>query len=272
VLRLIPDIKKSITPLSYLMGSPLRDIASGISSSVEKRLFAEYGAIFATAATPPPAIIFADADQVNEFQSSLQIERAVIGEHEIALQAAALHPLLAAAVGIAARGSISPRAADAGARSYQETVALWTRNVNRGLDHWHALGRITRERAQSIRDLAPIEQVELILDLEDSARIFFGTFFDKSILYSVAAPGASQHLSLLAFDVAEYEDPKAEVELGRHGWYRTVPNDLPHFTYLGFERNVLPDLGLTHITRAYGEREYGFWIPDLDRMERGRLG
>jgi len=251
------------------MRSPLRDIASGISSAVEKRLFAEYGAIFATAATPPPVIIFSNADQVDAFQSSLRTRRAVIGEHEIALQAAALERLLAAASGIAGRGSISPRAADSGARSYQETVGLWTRNVTRGLVHWQELGRITNEDAQQIRDLPPVEQVALILDLEDSAQIFFGTFFDRSILYSVAAPGASQHLSLLAFDIAEYEDPRVEEELGKHGWYRTVPNDLPHFTYLGLEQDALPDLGLMRINRAYGERVYGFWIPELSCLEQG---
>jgi hypothetical protein len=251
------------------MRSPLRDIVSGISSPVEKRLFAEYGAIFATAATPPPVIIFANADHVDEFQSSLRTRRAVIGEHEIALQAVALDRLLAAVSGITGRGTISPRAADSGARSYQETVGLWTRNVTRGLDHWQELGRITDEQAQQIRDLPPVEQVALILDLEDSAQIFFGTFFDRSILYSVAAPGASQHLSLLAFDVAEHDDPVVEGELGKHGWYRTVPNDLPHFTYLGLEQDVLPEIGLAHINRAYGARVYGFWIPDLDRFELG---
>lgn len=251
------------------MISPLRDIASGISSAVEKRLFAEYGAIFATAATPPPVIIFSNADQVDEFQSTLRTRRAVIGEHEFALQAAALERLLAAVSGIAGRGSISPRSADSGARSYQETVGLWTRNVTRGLDHWQELGRITSEHAQHIRELPPVEQIALILDLEDRAQIFFGTFFDRSILYSVAAPGASQHLSLLAFDIAEYKDLRAEEELGRHGWYRTVPNDLPHFTYLGFEEGALPDLGLTRVTRSYGERVYGFWIPDFARLERG---
>lgn len=251
------------------MRSPLRDIASGISSPVEKRLFAEYGAIFATAATPPPAIIFSNAGQVDEFQSSLRMERAVIGEHEFSLQAVALERLLAAVVGIAGRGSISPRSADSGARSYQETVGLWTRNVTRGLDHWQELGRITTEHAQHIRELPPVEQVALILDLEDNAQLFFGTFFDRSILSSVAAPGASQHLSLLAFDIAEFQDPKAEDELGRHGWYRTVPNDFPHFTYLGFEQDALPDLGLMRINRAYGERVYGFWIPDLARLQQG---
>jgi hypothetical protein len=176
---------------------------------------------------------------------------------------------LAAVSGITGRGTISPRAADSGARSYQETVGLWTRNVTRGLDHWQELGRITDEHAKQIRGLPPVEQIALILDLEDSAQIFFGTFFDRSILYSVAAPGASQHLSLLAFDIAEYEDSGVEEELGKHGWYRTVPNDLPHFTYLGLEQDGLPDIGLTRINRAYGERVYGVWIPDLDRLERG---
>lgn len=105
-----------------------------------------------------------------------------------------------------------------------------------------------------------------ILELEETEQLFFGTFFDRSILYSVAAPGASQHLSMLAFDIAEHEDREVDPVLGRHGWRRTVPNDLPHFTYLGHGRDSLPGLGLQRIERTYGERLYEFWIPDLDRL------
>jgi hypothetical protein len=247
----------------------LRDIAAAISSPVEKRLFAEYGAIFATAATPPPKIMFTSAGEVSEFQTSLGVQRARIGEHEIALQSAAMRALLSAAAELGSEGlKITARAADAGARSYEDTVGLWARNVTRGLDHWQARGRVAPELAQSIRELDPAHQISPILDLEES-EIFFGTFFDRSILHSVAAPGASQHLSLLAFDVAEYEEPRVEQLLSMHGWHRTVPNDLPHFTYLGFEREALPGLGLMRITRAFGERVYGFWIPDLERLAAG---
>lgn len=249
------------------MANSLVDIASSVSSPVEKRLFAEYGAVFATTGTPPPAIIFDDAEQVEAFQTSLSLGRAVFGDHEIELQAVALGALSAAALEMADRGgSITARAADAGGRSYMDTVRLWARNVTRGLDHWEGVGRITRERAHSIRELTPVEQVAAILDLEETDHLFFGTFFDKSILYSVAAPGASQHLSMLAFDVAEHEDREVDGVLRRHGWYRTVPNDLPHFTYLGHDPDSLAGLGLQCVERIFGERVYEFWTPDIDRL------
>lgn len=245
----------------------LADIASSLSSPVEKRLFAEYGAIFATTALPPPVIIFEDAAHVEAFQSSLSLGRGVFGDHEIELQAVALGALEGAAAEMAERGKrITARAADAGGRSYLDTVSLWTRNVTRGLEHWESLGRITRDRAQTIDELSPVNQVAAILNLEDTEEIFFGTFFDRSILYSVAAPGASQHLSMLAFDAAEYEECETEEVLGGNGWYRTVPNDLPHFTYLGYDQGSLPGLGLRRVERISGERVYAFWTPDLDRL------
>lgn len=249
------------------MASALKDIAASLGSQVEQRLFAEYGAVFATTATPPPTIIFSDAAQVDAFQASLSLSREVFGEHEIQLQSRALEALAAASSEMRERGGrISARAADAGGRSYEDTVGLWTRNVTRGLEHWAALGRISTQRAQSIRHLDPAAQVAVILDLEETEQIFFGTFFDRSVLYSVAAPGASQHLSMLAFDVAEYEEREVEQVLGRHGWFRTVSNDLPHFTYLGYEESALASLGLHRIEIAYGDREYWFWTPDLDRV------
>jgi hypothetical protein len=253
------------------MSGNLENAASSISSPVEKRLFAEYGAVFATAATPPPTVIFDDSAQVEAFQSSLSLGRALFGGHEIELQTEALEALSRAASEVANRGgSISARAADAGGRSYADTVGLWTRNVTRGLDYWVGVGRLDNKRAESLRELTLTEQLAAILSLEEREHIFFGTFFDKSILYSVAAPGASQHLSMLAFDVAEYEDREVCRVLGAHGWYRTVPNDLPHFTYLGHQLEALPGLGLHRIERTDRERVYDFWIPDLTRLRISR--
>lgn len=249
------------------MATSLQTIAYGISSPVERRLFAEYGAVFATTATPPPVIIFAGAVQVESFQSSLSIRSAPFGNHRIELQGDAIDALAAAAAEMAERGgSITARAADAGGRSYADTIRLWTRNVARGLEHWQSLGRMTRLQSDSLLELTPAEQVAPILNLEDTENLFFGTFFDKSILYSVAAPGASQHLSMLAFDVAEYQDAEVERLLGRHGWYQTVPNDLPHFTYIGRDESSLPGLGLHRVERTLPERMYGFWTPDLELL------
>ncbi len=256
-----------MTNPNTLMNSSLLAIAASINSPVEARLFAEYGAVFATTAAAPPAIIFDSADQVEEFQSSLSLGRAVFGDHEIQLQAVALRALSAAASEIADRGgSLTARAADAGGRTYTDTVRLWTRNVTRGLEHWESLDQITPERAQSIRELVAVEQIAPILEVEEKEQLFFGTFFDRSILYSVAAPGASQHLSMLAFDVAEYLDCEVDRVLARYGWYRTVPNDLPHFTYLGHDLGALPGIGLRRIEGKHGERVYDFWTPNIDRL------
>ncbi|HVG20922.1 MAG TPA: hypothetical protein VNI02_17875 [Blastocatellia bacterium] len=249
------------------MNSPLRVIISSINSAVELRLFAEYGGVFATAATPPPTVIFRDAAEVESFQSSLKVSRAAIGDHEITLQAEAMDALIRAASEMNDRGGqITARAEDSGGRSYEDTVRLWTRNVTRGLDHWEAEGRISPERAGAIRALAPVEQIPIILELEERERLYFGTFLNRSILYSVAAPGASQHLALLAFDVAEYKDEAVEQTLNQYGWFRTVPNDLPHFTYLGLREEDLPELGLKQVSYDYDDRSYSFWVPDLDTL------
>jgi len=249
------------------MESVLKIVSSGMLTPVEKRLFAEYGAVFATTATPPPTVVFAGADDVEAFQASLAVASAAFGVHSVVLQTAALEALSSAASEAAENGaSLTARAADAGGRSYEETVKLWTRNVTRGIEHWQELGRMDPEHGRSLFEMSPKEQVAVVLDLEEREGIFFGTFFDKSILYSVAAPGASQHLSMLAFDVAEYEDRETERILGRYGWYRTVPNDLPHFTYLGRAEDELPAIGLRRVERMYREQMYGFWTPDPDRL------
>lgn len=250
------------------MTTRLAQVFASVSSSVERRLFSEYGAIFTTTATPPPCIIFAGAAEVERYQAALAVQRARIGEHEIELQSEAMGAMLSAAQDIENRGGrITARASDAGARSYQDTVGLWLRNVTRGMEHWESLGRISADRAQVVLGLTPVDQVAVILEMEQTEQLYFGTRFDESILYSVAAPGASQHLSLLAFDVAEYQDDEVERVLGLHGWYRTVPNDLPHFTYLGHQPAALANQGLTPVDRQYAESTYRFWIPNLSAFE-----
>jgi hypothetical protein len=252
--------------------SLLQKMFISATSGVEARLFAEYGSVFATLATPPSQIIFMDSPQVDVFQSSLTVSRAVFGEYKIELQAEAMSALIKARDEIAEfGGSLSARAADAGSRSYEDTARLWTRNVEKGIEHWIKLGRLTPAEATTIRELSPTQQVAEILKLEDEAKIFFGTFFDKSILYSVAAPGASQHLSKLAFDVAEYESEEVKTVLGQHGWYRTVPNDLPHFTYLGLSEEEMQECGLKRIERIYSAQVYDFWIPDLTSLKQSAL-
>jgi len=235
-----------------------------ITSALEARLARDYGSIFITTATPPPCIVFRDEQQVREFQSSVAISQHTLGEYPIELQTVAMEALIAAAEQASRDGvSITARAADAGRRSYGDTVGLWLRNVEQGLDHWVTAGRIDPGQADRVRRLPLSDQVETILNMEDTSELYFGTYFDRSILYSVAAPGSSQHLSLLAFDVKEYKDLSVEQALNEHGWYRTVVNDLPHFTYLGRTETVLSKLGLKQDVRKHDGQVYRFWVPDL---------
>lgn len=250
------------------MHTSLIEQFSRLSSPVETRLFAEYGAIFITTAMPPPKIMFDDPREVNEFQALLPVDRAFFGNYEIELQAKALAALVSASAEISSRGgSITARAADSGSRSYEDTARLWNRNVTRGLQHWESLGRINANTAASILKLSPTEQVSPILNIEETEQLFFGTFFDRSILSSVAAPGASQHLSKLAFDVAEFENMEVKSVLASHGWFRTVPSDLPHFTFLGLQEDALGDMDLRRVERVCGTQVYDFWIPDLERLQ-----
>ncbi len=47
--------------------------------------------------------------------------------------------------------------------------------------------------------------------------------------------------------------------MNKYGWFQTVKNDLPHFTYLGTTEENLKNLGLKRIE----ENNFIFWIPDL---------
>jgi hypothetical protein len=114
--------------------------------------------------------------------------------------------------------------------------------------------------ASEIRKLSPFAQVPIVLSLEEKG-IFFAKDLKKTILYSVAPPGTSQHLSMLAFDVKEFNDKAVRDILNDHFWYQTVPSDLPHFTFLGVSNSRLPLLGLKAVTNT--ERE--FWVPNVDR-------
>jgi hypothetical protein len=150
---------------------------------------------------------------------------------------------------------ITPASKEAGRRSYAQTVQLWESRVRPGIEHWVAAHRIQRDEGDRLLALAPSEQVREVLRLEDR-RIYFSKEFDKSILYSVAAPGTSQHLSMLAMDIREHGDARVRAILARHGWFQTVYSDLPHFTYLGVPEKELPRFGL--VTRQ--NAGHTFWV------------
>ena len=228
---------------------------------VEKRILEEYGAIFIArgGATAPNRIIFKNEREVSSFQKNVSIAREDIGGFELELQTAAMENLLKAIEEAEKNNlTISPRGIDSARRTYAQTVELWTSRVKPALEHWMKEGRIVENQAEKIRSISPFEQVPEIFALEEKG-IYFSKDLSKSIVYSVAPPGTSQHLSMLAFDVAEYRNEKVREILARNGWFQTVVSDLPHFTFLGTKESELSGLGLKGVENC-GQT---FWIPNI---------
>lgn len=231
------------------------------SNIVERRLLPEYGAVFAArgGVTVPQSIVFKNEEEVSEFQQGVSIKRAKIGEFELELQTAAMEDLLKAVDEAKENNlSINPRGQDSARRNYAGTVELWASRVDPALEHWTKEGNLSLETAEKIRALSPFQQVPEIFKLEKE-EIWFSKDLSKSIIYSVAPPGTSQHLSMLAFDVAEFYDEKVREILARNKWFQTVVSDLPHFTYLGVSEDELPNLGLKKVENG----AQIFWIPNL---------
>ena len=229
-------------------------------SSVEQTILAEYGAIFVAGngAVPPPKVAFKNGLEVDSFQKSLAISKQNIGGFDLELQTPAMNDLLKAVAEAETAGlSISPRGADSARRDYAATVELWASRVNPALEFWTNDRKITAAQAEKLRQTSPFEQVPEIFRLEAEG-IFFSKDLSKTIIYSVAPPGTSQHLACLAFDVAEYKNEAVRRILAAHGWFQTVVSDLPHFTYLGLNETELPNLGLKKVEN---ENQI-FWIPN----------
>jgi len=231
------------------------------NGGVAKRLLPEYGAIFAASggAVPPGQLIFQDEAYLEGFQQSVKIGAVRFGEITIELQRPAAEALSEAVDAASANGlSITPRSADSGRRRFVNTIELWLSRVEPALDHWVELCQLVPDRADEIRRLSPVEQVPIVFELEGQG-IWFAKDLSKSIIYSVAPPGASQHLAMLAFDAREFGEPLVRGVLAEHCWYQTVVSDLPHFTYLGLAEEELPKAGLKKIVHL----DRPFWVPDM---------
>ena len=230
---------------------------------VARRVLHDYGAMFLGIANilPPPLCVFTSEEQVSKFQTAAGWASATFGDAVIELQPAAMAALLRARA--VARGEgldITPRdGAEAARRDYEDTVRLWNSRFLPALDHWTKVGRLNGETADRLRALPVSQQVAEVLDLEQEG-IFFSKDLSKSVLYSIAAPGTSQHIAMLAFDANEFLDARVREILAEHGWFQTVLSDLPHFTYLGLRESELPEQGLKPV-EVNGQR---FWIPDVE--------
>jgi hypothetical protein len=229
--------------------------------TLTRRVLEEYGAVFvAEGVRLPEACVFESEEEVGRFQREAGWRTEVLDGAAIELQPPAMSALMSAREEAAHAGlRVTPRGgSEAGRRSFADSLRLWRSRCDPALDYWCAEGRLEGHEAERLRGLPLREQASAVLELERGG-IFFSKDFKKSILQSVAAPGASQHLAMLAFDVAEFADPRVGALLARHGWFQTVLSDLPHFTYLGLHESELPARGLRRVDAA----AQTFWVPDM---------
>src|SRR4029079_4758438 len=149
-------------------------------------------------------------------------------------------------------------------RNYDDSVRLWNSRFDPALEYWLAQDRLTAEEVARLRSLPLSQQIAEVLELEKSG-IYFSKDLSKSILYSIAEPGASQHIAMLAFDVNEFENQPVREILAKHGLFQTVFSDLPHFTFLGLKEKDLPKHGL----RSVEVNGQVFWIPNVSSVHPG---
>lgn len=232
------------------------------SDAVARRVLEDYGAIFLAdkKVLPPPVCVFTSDEQVVEFQERAGYTTEFISYDEVELQPEAMKQLLKARAEAQKENlDITPRdGAEAARRSFDDSLQLWHTRFQPALDYWLAQGRLTEEQVTRLKSLPLRDQIAEVLELEKSG-IYFSKDLSKSILYSIAAPGTSQHIAMLAFDVTEFDNPRVREILAKHGWFQTVLSDLPHFTFLGLKEKDLPKHGLKPV-EVDGQI---FWIPNV---------
>lgn len=255
---------KTMEEKAQTTGDYYKNLPAGFENPIDdagRLLLREYGSVYVArgGAIPPKKVVFVNEADVTGFQEGLQRSVETIGGTRVELQTSALNALKAAIAEAAKAGlTIGPRGADSSRRGYDQTVSLWASRVNPGFTYWVGKGRVIPAEAKRIKALSPYEQVPEILKLEQEG-IFFAKDLSKSIIYSVAPPGTSQHISMLAFDVKEFDNPQVRAILARNGWFQTVSSDLPHFTFLGVTEAELPGLGLKKVVNS-GRT---FWVPNI---------
>jgi hypothetical protein len=233
-----------------------------LSDSVARRILEDYGAMFLAnkKVKTPPVCIFVSEAEVTKFQEEADYVTETIAGADVELQPEAMKALLKAREEAQKEGlDITPRdGAEAARRSYEDSLQLWGTRFLPALDYWLSQGRLTEDQVGRLKSLPLHSQIAAVLELESSG-IYFSKDLSKSILYSIAAPGTSQHIAMLAFDVNEFDNPHVREILAKHGWFQTVLSDLPHFTFLGLKEKDLPKNGLKSV-EVDGQT---FWIPNV---------
>lgn len=232
------------------------------TSLVARRVLEAYGSIFAATESVvlPSVCVFRGEAETLKYQKTLQTARVEVGGVTVELQppaAEALGRAVAEAGNQALR--ITPYdGAIAGSRTYGQTLMLWNSRFFPALEFWTEQGRLSEAERDEIGGLDLDKKLERILEWEAKG-IYFSTNRTRSILTSTAPPGSSQHLTFLAFDVAEYSNPDIRRMLNQNGWFQTVIDDPLHFTFLGVQESDLPGRGL----RAVYKGSYMYWVPNI---------
>jgi hypothetical protein len=234
-----------------------------VGDAVARRILEEYGAMFLAnkKVKPPPMCVFTSEEQVTRFQEAAGFVSETIADADIELQEGAMKALRKAREEAQKESlDITPRGgAEAARRNFEDSLRLWDTRFLPALDYWFGQGRLTAEQIARLRVLPLHNQIAEVLELEKSG-IFFSKDLSKSILYSIAAPGTSQHIAMLALDVTEFDNPRVREILAKQGWFQTVLSDLPHFTFLGLKEKDLPKQGLKSV-EVDGQL---FWIPNVE--------
>lgn len=232
------------------------------TSVVARRVLEAYGAMFAAheSIILPRSCVHGGEADVIKYHKSLQIKRTNIDGVDIDLQAPAAIALERAVLDAGSNGyAISAfDGSIAGGRTYGQTLMLWNSRFFPALEFWIEEGRLSEADRAEIGAMDLDKKIEKVLEWE-SRGIYFSTNRTRSILTSTAPPGTSQHLALLAFDVAEYSNADVRRILNQNGWFQTVIDDPPHFTYLGVPESSLPGRGL----RAVYKGSYLYWVPNI---------
>jgi hypothetical protein len=232
------------------------------TSSVAKKILGEYGAMFVASEklVPPPTCRFQNDADVAAFQSRAATGFVIIGRVQVQLQKEAADSLNSAIADALAQGArIRPLdGAIAAGRSYSDTVRLWNSRFEPALRYWTRHDQISTDDAAAVLQMPLEQQIEKVIEWEAQG-MKFGTNRASSIFASTAPPGASQHLSLIAFDVAPPLTPTVFSLMNSHGWYQTVKADRSHFTYLGLAEKELPGRGLKAI--IFDGIQY--WVPNI---------
>ncbi|MEB3177813.1 MAG: peptidase M15 [Nostocaceae cyanobacterium] len=177
-----------------------------LPGSFEYLLLQEYGAVFVhqdPAIKLPTKVFFPTDQETKAFQSSLDM--AFVNGTKCALQ----KPAADALNRVRQQVSISFKSGNAGAdctRTFATHARFWRKYANN----------------------------------KTMARLRRGQYLP--ILSIVAPPGASQHLWSLAIDLRITNDRQRQA-LYQNGWFQTVENDPPHWTYLGLSEEELLQLG-----------------------------